>query len=334
MTPSVSIILPTFNRANSLSEAVDAILSQSYTDFELIIVNDGSSDNTTEILEQIASKDSRVRAISKINGGLSSARNKGIEEARGEYTIFIDDDDRVGKDYILNLMKVNSEIDLVIDSYSNQIDDGPVLPSHFPEIQVKGIDNILTSLFGQIQNYRYCFFAYAKRFRSNILKSNDIRFSEVITFVEDRPFVLDYLRHANSMQVINSHSYIIKADSNSAYRLSKGVKPADYLLKNFQDSYSFLLDYKTEFNNPLILNYADNYLAEKLIEYLLIPMAENRYSGDSQKIIRRDVKKLLKLIKLSRIKNRRNRMIVKAIRLTNVNTVTSLMRLALKTLSK
>lgn len=326
--------MPTFNRANSLLKAVEAILNQSYSDFELIIVNDGSSDNTLEILAQIAKKDSRVRGINKINGGVSSARNTGIEKAVGNFLIFIDDDDRVGKDYIKNLMNPDSDIDLVIDSYSNQTDDGPIVPSDFPEIQAKGIDNILNMLFGKMQNYRYCFFPIAKRFRKSILKANNICFRKEITLGEDRPFVLDYIRHAKSMQVINSHSYIIKADSNSLYRLSKGVKPAEYLLKNFQDSYSFLINYKQEFNNQLIQNYAENYLAEKLIEYLLIPMAENRYSSESQKLIRKEVKILLKPIILSRIKNRRNRMIVRAIQLTNVQTASSLIRLALKTLSK
>lgn len=332
--PAVSIILPTYNRAKSLSDAVGAILKQSYKDFELIIVNDGSSDNTSDIIEQISSKDSRVRGINKLNGGLSSARNIGIEEAQGEYIIFIDDDDIVGTDYIMNLMNVDAAIDLVIDSYSNQIDDGPVVPSDFPEIEVYGIESILNTLFGQMQNYRYCFFAIAKRFRLSILKSNNIRFSSVITFVEDRPFVLDYIRYAESMEVINSHSYIIKASSSSEYRLSKGVKPADYILRNIHASYTFLRSYLEEFKNILILNYADNYLAEKVIDYLLIPMAENRYSGDSRKIISREVKHLLTPITLSHIKHRRNRIIVKTIQLTNVTIVTSLMRVALKIISK
>lgn len=334
VNPSVSIIVPTYNRVQDLPKIVNTILQQSYSDFELIIVNDGSKDNTEEVLRGLKSIDSRIKVVNKSNGGVSSTRNAGIEKALGEFLIFVDDDDTLGKDYIKNLMDVDRRIDLVIDSYSNQTDNGPICHADFPEILVKGFEGILDTLFLTMGNCRYSFFPFAKRYRLSILKNHNIRFCKDITLGEDRPFVLDYLRHAESMMVINTHSYIVKEVSTSDYRLSKGIKPADFLLRNFRDSYSYLINYGEEYKNRLILKYADNYLAEKCIDYLLIPMAANRHSEESENMIIADMPKLWKSVKVGNVKNRRNRMIVRMVRCVGVRPTVAAMKFAFKVRSK
>lgn len=334
MKPSVSIIVPTYNRAQGLPKIVDAILRQSYWDFELIVVNDGSKDNTEEVLNRLKLIDSRIRIVNKPNGGVSSARNVGIEKAIGEFLIFVDDDDTVGQDYIKNLMDVDRRVDLVIDSYSNQTDDGPILPTDFPEIKEEGFVNILKTLFDTMQKYRYCLFPVAKRYNLSILKNNNVKFRKDITLGEDRPFILDYLRFANSIRIINSHSYIVKEITTSDYRLSKGIKPADFLLRNFKDSYSYLINYGEEYGNQLILKYADNYLAEKCIDYLLIPMACGRHSNESEKLIRKYVPELWQKIKVRNVKNRRDRIIVRMVRGLGVLYAVMTIKLAFKLRSK
>ena len=334
MIPSVSIVVPTYNRSKGLYKIVDTILNQTYSDFELIIVNDGSKDDTEEVLTDLKSIDYRIKIINKSNGGVSSARNVGIDTATGEFVIFVDDDDHIGKDYIKNLIDVDQDIDLVIDSYSNQKDEGPIIPSDFPEIQTKGKKNILDVMFDTMQRYKYCFFPVAKRYRLSILNNHNIRFREDITLGEDRPFVLDYIQYANSMKVINSHSYIVKEITSSDYRLSKGIKSADFLIRNFKDSYSYLINYGDEYKSLIIKKYADNYLVEKCIDYLLIPMAEKRHSDDSQMLVKKDVPKLWKAINVSNVKNRRNRLIVRMVRCFGVQPVVSMMSMALRIRSK
>ena len=93
MYPLFSIIIPCYNQAHFLPECLDSILIQNYQNWEAIIVNDGATDNTSEISNQYYQKDNRIRLIEKVNGGLSSARNKGIQEAKGDYYIFLDADD-------------------------------------------------------------------------------------------------------------------------------------------------------------------------------------------------------------------------------------------------
>lgn len=97
--PAISIIVPVYKVEPYLSRCIDSILAQSFTDFELILVDDGSPDNCGAICDEYAKKDSRITVIHRTNGGLSVARNTGIDRARGEYLCFIDSDDLVSPDY-------------------------------------------------------------------------------------------------------------------------------------------------------------------------------------------------------------------------------------------
>lgn len=94
----ISVIVPIYNGSRTIKRCVDSILSQSYTDIEVILVNDGSLDGSGNIIDDYAQRDMRVKSIHKANGGLSAARNLGIEKAHGEYLSFVDADDWIEKD--------------------------------------------------------------------------------------------------------------------------------------------------------------------------------------------------------------------------------------------
>lgn len=108
--PLISIIVPCFNQAQFLQEALQSVLEQTYTNWECIIVNDGSPDNTHEVAQEWLAKDARFKYVIKENGGLSSARNAGIEIAVGEFILPLDSDDKISKDY-LQLAKLAFEED-------------------------------------------------------------------------------------------------------------------------------------------------------------------------------------------------------------------------------
>ena len=93
--PEISIIIPVYNAEKYLGRCIESVLSQTYRDFELILVDDGSSDSSGQICDAYANKDARIHVIHKENGGVSSARNRGIKEALGEYIMFIDSDDSI-----------------------------------------------------------------------------------------------------------------------------------------------------------------------------------------------------------------------------------------------
>lgn len=113
----VSFIIPVYNVESYLEQCVDSILKQSYNDFEIILVNDGSTDNSPIICDSLAKKDNRVKVMHKSNGGQSDARNKGVSIATGEYIIFVDSDDYwIGEDSLQKIMEVvnaNLECDFV-----------------------------------------------------------------------------------------------------------------------------------------------------------------------------------------------------------------------------
>ena len=88
--PTISVIVPVYNVEKYLEECVESVLSQTFTDFELLLIDDGSTDSSGDLCDQIAKRDVRVRVIHKSNRGSSSARNKGVDEAKGEWIIFLD----------------------------------------------------------------------------------------------------------------------------------------------------------------------------------------------------------------------------------------------------
>ena len=127
MNPEISIIVPVYNVEKYLKRCIDSILNQSFTDFELILVDDGSTDNSGEIIDEYAIKDERIKVIHKENGGLSSARNVGIEYSKGNYIAFVDSDDYINKNMykILykNAIKYNAEISICNFEYVYENDD-------------------------------------------------------------------------------------------------------------------------------------------------------------------------------------------------------------------
>lgn len=104
--PMVSIIMPVYNVEKYIRGSIDSVLAQTYTDFELIIVDDGSPDYSPQICDEYASKNNRIRVIHKLNGGLSSARNTGVDHANGKYILFIDSDDTIEPDLLEKVVPV------------------------------------------------------------------------------------------------------------------------------------------------------------------------------------------------------------------------------------
>ena len=112
--PKLSVIVPIYNVEQYIHKCVDSILNQNFKDFELILVDDGSPDSCGKICDEYAQKDERVKVIHKVNGGLSDARNFGLEKAKGEYVSFIDSDDWVDENIYSESLKYMEENDLDI----------------------------------------------------------------------------------------------------------------------------------------------------------------------------------------------------------------------------
>lgn len=129
MKPLISVIVPVYNVKDYLSRCAESILEQTYDNFELILVDDGSSDGSGELCDALAQKDSRIRVLHKNNDGVAFARNSGLDIAKGEYITFVDSDDHVDKDYIefLYNLIVDGGCEMSMCGYYNEYSDGKIV---------------------------------------------------------------------------------------------------------------------------------------------------------------------------------------------------------------
>lgn len=120
-SPKISVIVPVFNTEKYISECIDSILAQTFTDWELILVDDGSKDNSGKICDEYATKDSRVRVLHQPNGGVTSARSNGVKNAKGEWITFVDADDTLPVDALkMMIEKVDDNTDIVVGRYDDR----------------------------------------------------------------------------------------------------------------------------------------------------------------------------------------------------------------------
>ena len=201
-SPKISVIVPVYNVEKCLRRCVDSILAQTFTDFELLLVDDGSTDNSGVICDEYATKVSRVRVFHKPNGGVSSARNFGLDNAQGEWIAFVDSDDWVTKD-CLEIMIEGENTDFTMANYT-LIGDNNWKPLILDEVNYDG-ENITDFLENQLP---YCSSPWAKLIRRKILVENNIKFNDHFSYGEDTIFIMDVLSHVNSIRVVNKSIYI------------------------------------------------------------------------------------------------------------------------------
>ena len=140
----ISIIVPIYNVEKYLTECVDSIIKQTYKNLEIILVDDGSTDHSKDICDQYVKIDTRIRVIHKVNGGLSSARNAGIDIANGNYYMFIDSDDYIKEDMVelLYSVMIENQCDMTICNIIRFYDNGDVKPLYRVEKDGLCLDNL------------------------------------------------------------------------------------------------------------------------------------------------------------------------------------------------
>lgn len=200
MIPKISIIVPVYNVECYLPKCIDSILTQTFPDFELLLVNDGSTDKSGQICEQYKREDERIRVFHKSNGGVSSARNVGINNMVGEYSIHIDGDDYVENDMLEKLSNVldTTGADIVVSDY--YIDSSPNIICINQSVGEEPSDCIKRILLGYIQG-----FMWNKMIRNDLYKKYDVTFPENIVMGEDIAVIVQLLYHSRKI------SYIPKA---------------------------------------------------------------------------------------------------------------------------
>ncbi|MCX0389374.1 glycosyltransferase, partial [Clostridium perfringens] len=209
----ISIIVPVYNSEKYIDRCIESLLNQTLKNIEIIIINDGSTDKSEEIIKYYSKSDKRVVLINKKNGGVSSARNLGIEKANGKYISFVDSDDWCNLDMfeILynNAEKYNSDLTNIGYFLDNKNGVCKLKECFDKNVFSKDKDEI-----AEILNELPMGYSVLKLYRRDLLKN--IRFNENINFGEDAIFVLDYIKQIKSISVINKCSYhYVKCNNES-----------------------------------------------------------------------------------------------------------------------
>ncbi len=231
----ISVIIPVYNAEKFLKRCIDSILHQKFQDYEIILINDGSTDASRDICTAYAQAHDNISFIDKPNEGVSSARNCGIKQAKGEYIAFVDSDDYVSPDYLSNLINANQayEVDLVQGGFRKVNAE-----SHDIEI-VKCVESEQV-FFSKGLYFKFLRgFVISKLFKKEIIQKHNIHFDTRITLAEDLCFVLEYCRYVKGIVFIPTADYFYYINEGSAsYRFHKpDARYAQWKLKAEQLSY-------------------------------------------------------------------------------------------------
>lgn len=242
----ISIIIPAYNSEKYLENCLKSVARQSYTNFEVIVVNDGSKDKTLDICLTFAENDSRFVIVNKKNEGVSKARNTGIEKAKGDWITFIDSDDTVEIDYLQGLIEhIDDDVDFVFQGVKRFTDDN-IFISKTDIIN----ETVKSSSFEKLFNTHQLSLRgtpHSKLYKTKIIQDNNLKFNPTITYNEDMIFILEYVLHCKGNIVFSeniNYNYYIHSGSitNSLLTPEEYWKPFSYfksLIKN-----DFKIDYK------------------------------------------------------------------------------------------
>lgn len=215
----VSIIVPVYNKEKYLRDCVDSILQQTYKDFELILVDDGSKDSSWNIIKEYANKDKRVVPVHQENAGVSAARNAGLDRAQGKWICFVDADDYLPKDSIQILIEhgEKSNADLV-NGNAIKIDNGNT------QILFKIKNEIITGNVCErlVQNA-----PWALLFKRSLIVKYKIRFVRGLAYSEDNVFIVNYSLYASSIEFIDKNVYYYRMNPDSVIK-SKSYERTAY----------------------------------------------------------------------------------------------------------
>ena len=235
--PKISVIVPVYNTEKYLNRCIDSILVQSFEDFELLLINDGSNDCSGAICDKYAAKDSRVRVFHKKNGGASSARNVGLDNAKGDWITFCDSDDWVYKRWLHNLVSNIDSVDLVCSGIRFDKSSVGCLTHEDKGFDYKGnqIEFLCKMYDDDIVGY-----TVVKCFKYSIIDKYQIRFSEKFNIHEDEEFIMRYLVHCRCICAVKDIGYhYIMPDFEKKYI---SVKNGYELYKSLFTSFKIIND--------------------------------------------------------------------------------------------
>lgn len=229
----ISIIIPVYNVEKYITKCIDSILNQTVSDWELILINDGSKDKSGEICDKYAASNNKIKVIHQTNRGVSKSRNIGIKVANGEFLCFIDSDDWIEPNFLANFKTNQHKADFYFSGALYDINDKIYSYKNYKETYCKNIAQIKEAFFNQeIFANGY---PWGKLFKTQIIKKNNLQFNEYLSIHEDHIFVFQYFSYINSLYITNTSGYHYRTFDNSGRKLSGKQKKYEELILSIND---------------------------------------------------------------------------------------------------
>lgn len=245
----ISVIIPIFKAEKYISECIESVLTQTYTNFELILINDGSPDNCEYICNKYARKDNRIKVLSQKNQGVSAARNNGITYSTGEWILFLDADDKLYSTCLETCIK---------EAIENNLDLLQFLHTQSKLYKENTYNKVL--LFNSFTKQKYNVCIGGNFFKASIIKSNNIKFPQDIKLAEDQVFIIQTILKSCRFKILDTILYYYRITPNSATTIIK--------INEMYKSCYYLINFKQE--HPEISFHIDNTLL-----YFLYSIATN-----------------------------------------------------------
>ena len=221
----ISVIVPVYNVEKYIRQCLESIVNQTYRNLEIIVVNDGTKDNSMQIVKEFLS-DTRIKIINKENGGLSSARNRGMEEATGDYISFVDSDDWIELNTYEELVKNLNEEDVIIFNYS-RIEDSTgekIEEYHIKDSEMIDLEKDYSYLYAKIAHS-----CWNKLYKIDYLKKNDFKFLEIL--YEDVFWNIQVIYSTTDIKILNKSFYNYRINRKGRIMKSSKSNNAEYLKK-------------------------------------------------------------------------------------------------------
>lgn len=228
-----SILIPCYNTAPYLEDCIKSVISQNCKDWEMILVNDGSTDNTEDIMNVYSEKDDRIRVFCQENQGVSASRNKAVREARGDYLLFLDSDDRYKDGKCLDQIEENinnEDIDIIVFGYQGIRSNGDAFDQerlkYLNEMkeQIYTGEKYLQAVLSEKEIYPWFLWLYA--FRREFWKINNVKFDQTLCVAEDKDILYQVILGAKKIKILYSpiYQYRIRKGSATQLKSKKALK--------------------------------------------------------------------------------------------------------------
>ena len=213
----ITIIIPIYNRAKTLPECLDSIINQEYSEFECLLIDDGSHDDSLKVCNEYADKDSRFRVFHKTNGGVGSARNLGLENATGEWVAFVDSDDIITPNHLSQFataIQKYQNVDILFCGCRYVCNGKKTRPDHTYSLAKYEEKEEIKHFFASTDLLQYMY-ACDRIYRRCLIEQNNMRFDTTLSLSEDRLFCYQFLKHIRGAATVPEATYVINEEDNN-----------------------------------------------------------------------------------------------------------------------